>query len=432
MLLDRFRHENPGIQVNSTWNDQGDVGTIHISGAHVKKLDALAALSSLREVNAEPASGREAVLNLSPLKNLSLSRIRFPGRRVSGIEQLVNSPLVELFADLGPLEEKAAWGSFRSLQILNGKTKQSPAFANASPQGTENVEFHSSKLQGNLIAKAAVSNTGLEKKSAQPNLPLEAPITESKSSKVITKAQQATRGKSSGLQPKKKPVAPPRGVLWANERLSELSDNQKMGKEVQDAPLPKSVLLGLRFGSNRQSPPAGPEIARNKEGGRNLLWPEELDGPAYRQLREGLERMHHLGWKSVSMGKSPRSHVESGRKLIENAHAHLARDASLLTPDEYCRAKRFLTGVEQEFKAMVGDKPSVVLSGQWVPDSDSVKTVGQLAGFLANQSISLSDVPEGSKQCLEELIQLLDKMAKSNPSIFRQVATLSPPAAFGD
>jgi hypothetical protein len=124
--------------------------------------------------------------------------------------------------------------------------------------------------------------------------------------------------------------------------------------------------------------------------------------------------------------------VESGRKLIENAHAHLARDASLLTPDEYCRAKRFLTGVEQEFKAMVGDKPSVVLSGQWVPDSDSVKTVGQLAGFLANQSISLSDVPEGSKQCLEELIQLLDKMAKSNPSIFRQFASLSPPAAFGD
>jgi len=88
--------------------------------------------------------------------------------------------------------------------------------------------------------------------------------------------------------------------------------------------------------------------------------------------------------------------------------------------------------MEQEFKAMAGENPNIVLAGQWVPDPDSVKTISQLATFMADRSISLADTPEGSRRSLADLVHLIDGMAKSNPGLLRQLATVSPATGNGD
>jgi hypothetical protein len=88
--------------------------------------------------------------------------------------------------------------------------------------------------------------------------------------------------------------------------------------------------------------------------------------------------------------------------------------------------------MEQEFKAMAGESPNVVLAGQWVPDPGSVKTIGQLATFMADRSISMADTPDGSRRPLDDLVHLIDGMAKSSPGLFRQLAAVSPTTGNGD
>jgi hypothetical protein len=67
-----------------------------------------------------------------------------------------------------------------------------------------------------------------------------------------------------------------------------------------------------------------------------------------------------------------------------------------------------------------------------VPDPGSVKTIGQLATFMADRSICLADTPEGSRRSLDDLVHLIDDMAKSSPGLFRQLAAVSPTNGNGD
>ena len=432
--LDSFRHQNPGIILSCTWNDRQEVETLSISGVLPRNLEALANLTSLREISAEPASDRDPALNLSQLKGLSLDRLRLPGRRVSGLQDLTGHKLVELEAELGTEGEKTAWSNLVSLRKLNGK--------NRSSQSGKTEESNPPIFANSLVKKEPVEKTNSEKPAIgitatttklQQTVPSQLPGGFDQKP-VAGSAQQSSvaPGKNPSQSAKKKPAPPPRGVAWVNNRMVELAEQKERGTSWKDTPLPPAILRGLRFGKDRQPPGAGPEVAATTHRGRKCLWPEELEGPAYRQVRDGLEREHLLGWGAVSKGKSARAHAEAGRNFVASAQQCLARDAGLVTPDEYCRAKRFLSGMEQEFKAMAGESPNVVLAGQWVPDPGSVKTIGQLATFMADRSISLADTPEGSRRSLDDLVHLIDGMAKSSPGLFRQLAAVSPTTGNGD
>jgi len=431
--FDSFRYQNPGITFKCTWNERQEVETLSLSGALPMNLEALANLTSLREISAEPASDRDPVLNLSQLKGLSLDRLRLPGRRVSGLQDLAGHKLVELEAALGPEGEKLAWINLVSLRTLNGKNRFSqPGKAGESHQPISQNFLGNKEPVEKTSSEKPTNGTGLTTNLKQ-NTPSLLPGGSGQKTAAGTAQQSSVpRGKNPAPSAKKKPAQPPRGVAWINDRMVDLAEQKGRGISWKDTPLPPAILRGLRFGNDRQSPGAGPEVTGTTQGGRKCLWPEELDGPAYRQVRDGLEREHRLGWGTVSKGKSPRAHVEAGRNLVASAQKSLARDAGLVTPDEYCRAKRFLSGMEQEFKAMAGDNPNVVLAGQWVPDPDSVKTIGQLATFMAERSISLADTLEGSRRSLDDLVHLIDGMAKSNPGLFRQLAAVSPATGNGD
>lgn len=431
--FDSFRYQNPGITFKCTWNERQEVETLSLSGALPMNLEALANLISLREISAEPASDRDPVLNLSQLKGLSLDRLRLPGRRVSGLQDLAGHKLVELEAALGPEGEKLAWINLVSLRTLNGKNRFSqPGKAGESHQPISQNFLGNKEPVEKTSSEKPTNGTGLTTNLQQNTPPLLPGGSGQKTAAGTAQQSSVPRGKNPAPSAKKKPAQPPRGVAWINDRMVDLAEQKGRGISWKDTPLPPAILRGLRFGNDRQPPGAGPEVAGTTQGGRKCLWPEELDGPAYRQVRDGLEREHRLGWGTVSKGKSPRAHVEAGRNLVASAQKSLARDAGLVTPDEYCRAKRFLSGMEQEFKAMAGDNPNVVLAGQWVPDPDSVKTIGQLATFMADQSISLADTPEGSRRSLDDLVHLIDGMAKSNPGLFRQLAAVSPATGNGD
>jgi serine/threonine protein kinase len=431
--LDNFRHQNPGITFKCTWNDRQEVETLRLSGAFPRNLEALANLTSLREISAEPASDRDPVLNLSQLKGLSLDCLRLPGRRVSGLQDLAGQKLVELEAALGSEGEKLAWINLASLRSLNGKTHIS--------QSGKTGESNQPVPANSLVKQEPIAKTSPEKPSngtglttnLRQNSPPQLPSgSDQKTADGPAQQSSVPPGKNPTPSAKKKPAPPPRGVAWINGRMVDLAEQKGRGTSWKDTPLPPAILRGLRFGNDRQPPGAGQEVATTTQGRRKCLWPEELDGPAYRQVRDGLEREHRLGWIAVSNGKSPRAHAEAGRNFVAIAQQCLARDAGLVTPDEYCRAKRFLSGMEQEFKAMAGENPNIVLAGQWVPDPGSVKTIGQLATFMADRSISLADTPEGSRRSLDDLVHLIDGMAKSNPGLFRQLATVSPATGNGD
>ncbi|MFM8933611.1 MAG: hypothetical protein ACKOS8_17225, partial [Gemmataceae bacterium] len=259
--FDSFRYQNPGITFKCTWNERQEVETLSLSGALPMNLEALANLTSLRQISAEPASDRDPVLNLSQLKALSLDRLRLPGRRVSGLQDLAGHKLVELEAALGPEGEKLAWINLVSLRTLNGKNRFSqPGKAGESHQPISQNFLGNKEPVEKTSSEKPTNGTGLTTNLKQ-NTPSLLPGGSGQKTAAGTAQQSSVpRGKNPAPSAKKKPAQPPRGVAWINDRMVDLAEQKGRGISWKDTPLPPAILRGLRFGNDRQPPGAGPEV----------------------------------------------------------------------------------------------------------------------------------------------------------------------------
>jgi hypothetical protein len=190
-------------------------------------------------------------------------------------------------------------------------------------------------------------------------------------------------------------VSPPLTEVWSGKSLNVLLRNaiarQLQGGRGPNVPVNEDVLKSI-------NPTAGNtrgNVGLLKDGG-NLQWPQALQGEAFKEAREDINRRMKQAVQTVTAGnKSP------DESTLADMQADLKRltetvDASVnvLSPDLYIEAKRYLTQVGNAVTALRDRNVSNYLSGNWLPRG---KTAAELVKYMGDRGLWFAPAAPGDE-----------------------------------
>lgn len=183
---------------------------------------------------------------------------------------------------------------------------------------------------------------------------------------------------------------PPATEIWSgrsiNDLLGYLMSQQGKGARGPDVPLSEDMLKSINLTSGDSRGNAG--LLKNKG---KLQWPLPLQGDAFKESREGLNRNIQDAVNTVSSGNdTPPPNVlkdlkEDLKKLNDNVDAGV----STLSPDQWIEARRYLRKLNDAVTALENGSAANVLNNKW--SAQGVKNVAELVKYMRENGLRFGE-----------------------------------------
>ncbi len=187
-------------------------------------------------------------------------------------------------------------------------------------------------------------------------------------------------------------VSPPPTDIWSGRALNTLLRHLILqlgdGAKGPRIPLAEEITkhINVKVGD------AAGNVALLKNKGA-LDWPEPLLGSAFKESREQLNALMQRAYRSVDSGNNPdpatlndlQAHYRKMRDILEN-------NVSVLKPDEYIEAKRYLKEVGHTITALQDPNIGHQFSGDWKPTK--AKFVHELVQHMREKGLLFAPAAE--------------------------------------
>jgi hypothetical protein len=200
-------------------------------------------------------------------------------------------------------------------------------------------------------------------------------------------------------------VSPPLTEVWSGKSLNTLLRNaisqQSQGVRGPNIPLNEDTLKSI-------NPTAGDtrgNVGLLKDNG-NLQWPQGLQGEAFKDAREDINRRLKQAVQTVTAGnKSPdESTLADLQADLKRMNETVDNSVNVISPDQYIEAKRYLSQVGNALTALRDRNVSNYFNENWRPRG---KTVAELVKFMADRGLWFAPAAPGDESAYLALYHAL-------------------------
>jgi hypothetical protein len=187
--------------------------------------------------------------------------------------------------------------------------------------------------------------------------------------------------------------------IWSaralNDLLAHLIDQQGKGNRGPSVPLDDDLLKHINVTAG-----TGGNVGLLRNGGK-LQWPASLQGPAFAEVRERLDKrlpdaVQQLGFNNPV----DRGTLTDIRAEVEKANAILDQRLADMTPTEFLEAKRFLNQLSDAVRAIQDPNASKYFTQQWVAKG---KNVAELVDWMRNNGLKFAPAVPGDEAAYRAL-----------------------------
>jgi hypothetical protein len=199
-------------------------------------------------------------------------------------------------------------------------------------------------------------------------------------------------------------VSPPLTDVWSGHSLNVLLRNliaqQGQGERGPNVPLNEDNLksINLTAGDTRGN------VGLLKDNG-NLQWPPTLQGEAFKEAREDLNRHMKQAFRTVQLNRNPDESTLSDlqadlKKLQETLDAAI----NTLSPDQSVEAQRYVRLVGNTITALRDPNVSNYVNGAWTPRG---KNVAELVQFMRDKGLWFAPATDSDRAAYTSLYYAL-------------------------
>jgi hypothetical protein len=218
-------------------------------------------------------------------------------------------------------------------------------------------------------------------------------------------------------------VSPPLTEIWSGQSLNALLRNaiSMQGQaKGQNVPLSEDTLkaINLTVGDTR----GNVGLLKDLKDNSNLRWPQPLMNDKFKEAREKMDRHMKMAARTVnSGGGAPAEEIindldEDWKKLNDTLEASV----SVMSPDQYTDAKRYLKLLDNTLIALKDSKLSNYFNGAW---SAKGKSVAKLVKHMSEQGLWFAPATPNDEAAY---VALYHAMARYDRSLPRLASSTSP------
>jgi hypothetical protein len=197
---------------------------------------------------------------------------------------------------------------------------------------------------------------------------------------------------------------PPMTEVWSgrslNVLLRHLGQQQGKGEKGTNVPLGEDLLRWLNLTpSDRRV-----NLGLLKNNGR-LQWPVSLQGNAFKEAREVMDRKAVQAVNSLRQNKPPdRATVDAMRAALESLDEQLTASLGALSPSEYIEARRYLNLLRDAITGLQDANAARYFNANWMSQA---RGVADLVRFMAANALQFAPATPGDEPAYRALYQAL-------------------------
>ena len=154
----------------------------------------------------------------------------------------------------------------------------------------------------------------------------------------------------------------------------------------------------------------------------NLQWPQALQGEAFREAREDINRRMKQAVQTVTAGnKSPdQSTLADIQADLKRLNETLDASVNVISPDQYIAAKRYLDQVGNALTALRDRNVSNYFNDNWRLRG---RTVAELVKFMADKGLWFAPAAPGDEPAYQALYYALAAFDAGMPRLATNTGT---------
>jgi len=192
---------------------------------------------------------------------------------------------------------------------------------------------------------------------------------------------------------------PPVSEIWSGKALNDLllpiQQNLAQGRPGPRVPLTQDVLSHINVAAT-----AGRgSIGLLRDEGR-LSWPQSLSGEEYADSRRALDQLASEAYKQAQDGRVSGRTIQEMNAALRKLQADLKANVDYLSANDYIRAKRFVSDLEDTIGALQDPAVSNYVTGKWMPKGAAVE---DLAKQMTAQGLKFAAAVPGDEAAYQAL-----------------------------
>jgi hypothetical protein len=192
---------------------------------------------------------------------------------------------------------------------------------------------------------------------------------------------------------------PPVSEIWSGKSLNDLllaiQQNQAQGRPGPKVPLAPDVLNHINVAATAGRGSVG--ILRD-EG--KLTWPAALAGDDYADSRKVLDQLSYEAYKQAQEGRVSSRTIQDMSSALKKLQTELKRNVDNLSANDYIRAKRFVSDLDDAIGALQDPAVTNLVAGKWIPKGG---TVEDLARQMTSQGLKFAAAVPGDEAAYQSL-----------------------------
>ena len=191
-------------------------------------------------------------------------------------------------------------------------------------------------------------------------------------------------------------VSPPLTEVWSGHALNVLLRHliAQMGQGVrvsENVPLDEDALKSVNLTAGDSRANAG--LLKDASG---LQWPQPLRGEIFKETRDDLDKHLKRAVQTIRSGNATAdpATINDLDADLKKMHEVLDANISLLSPDQYIEAKRYLRQVGDAVAALKDRNATNFISGNWKVNA---RTVAELVKQMADKGLLFAAATPGEE-----------------------------------
>ena len=184
---------------------------------------------------------------------------------------------------------------------------------------------------------------------------------------------------------------PPPTEIWSGKALNNLllaiQQQTAQGVRGPDVPLDEDTLKHINLSGNQTLSSVG----LLRDGGK-LPWPSAFFGDDFNDQRKELDQLASEALRQIGSGPVDPGTLASMKQKADKLQKQLKSKVDDLSPNEYIKARRFLTELNSTFNALEDPNVAKYASGKWAAMG---RNVGELVQEMTRQGLKFAPAVAG-------------------------------------
>jgi hypothetical protein len=192
---------------------------------------------------------------------------------------------------------------------------------------------------------------------------------------------------------------PPVSEIWSGKALNDLllaiQQKQALGQQGPKVAIAPDVMghINVAATAGRGS------IGLLRDDG-HLSWPQILSGEEYADDRKALDQLSSEAYKQAQAGRVSGRTIQEMNTALGKLQSDLKRNVDFLSANDYIRAKRFVSDLEDTIGALQDPSVTNFVSGKWTPKATAVE---DLAKQMTAQGLKFAAAVPGDEAAYQAL-----------------------------